>query len=88
MTISAFLTRCIIKLQKRQISTKIYFVDICPCLKHTTGLIFSSLVVKRSFIGVSMKISIDKYILGQIGITFKKAGRRHYLYDPSLLSHS
>jgi hypothetical protein len=36
---------------------KIHFMDICPCLKHTTGLIFSSLVVKRSFIGVSMKIS-------------------------------
>jgi hypothetical protein len=43
---------------KRQFSSKIHFMDICPCLKHTTGLIFSSLVVKRSFIGVSMKICI------------------------------
>jgi hypothetical protein len=31
-------------------------MDICPYFKHTNGLIFSSLVVKRSFIEVSMKI--------------------------------
>jgi hypothetical protein len=54
----AFRTRRIIKLHKRQFSMKIHFMDICPCLKHTNGLIFSSLVVKRSFIGVSMKINI------------------------------
>jgi hypothetical protein len=54
-----------IKLQKRQFSTKIHFVDICPCLKHTNGLIFSSLVVKRSFIGVYMKSSILPRCFGE-----------------------
>jgi hypothetical protein len=43
----------------RGVSTKIHFMDICPCLKHTNGLIFSSLVVKRSFIGVYMKSSMS-----------------------------
>jgi hypothetical protein len=43
---------------KKQFSTKIHFMDNCTCLKHTNGLIFSSLVVKRSFIGVSMKSSL------------------------------
>ncbi|MDR1538469.1 MAG: hypothetical protein LBU32_10830, partial [Clostridiales bacterium] len=51
-----------------QFSTKIHFMDICPCLKHTDGLIFSSLVVKRSFIGVSMKISIKGNFNLHIGI--------------------
>jgi hypothetical protein len=52
--------RSTVKLLKRQFNTKIHFMDICPCLKRTNGLIFSSLVVKRNFIGVSMKISIYK----------------------------
>jgi hypothetical protein len=42
---------------KRQFSTKKHFMDIGPCLKHTNDLLFSPLAVKRSFIGVSMKIS-------------------------------
>jgi hypothetical protein len=54
---AAFRTRGI-KLQKRQFSTKIHFMDICPCLKHTINLIFSPLAMKRSVIGVYMKSSI------------------------------
>jgi hypothetical protein len=73
-------TRCIIKLQKRQFSTKIHFMDICPCLKYTNGLIFSPLVVKRSVIGVYISIS-EHYIWRGcrrkcLGLQLKAAAQR------------
>jgi hypothetical protein len=58
--ISAFCTRCIIN-KKRQFSTKIHFMYICPCLKHTIDFIFSLLAVKRSDKGVYMKSSIGAF---------------------------
>jgi hypothetical protein len=58
MPISAFCTRCIIKLKKRQFSTKIHFMDIYTCLIRIIDFIFSLLAVKRSVIGVYIKSSI------------------------------
>jgi formate/nitrite transporter FocA (FNT family) len=59
-------------------------MDICPCLKHTNGLIFSSLVVKRSFIGVYMKSSIPAGIFASQAPIYSGAAQA-YGIDASAL---
>jgi hypothetical protein len=58
-------------------------MDICPCLKHTYGLIFSSLVVKRSFIGVYMKSSITRLWKSAVELVAARNREGKFKSDPA-----